>query len=82
MYQYAYMLRLKLQYFAHLMRRTDSQEKTLIMGKIEGRRGRRRKKIRRLDGISDWMVMSLSKVWDLMMDRENGRAVVHGMPKS
>ena len=64
------------------MRRTDSQEKTLIMGKIEGRRGRRRKKIRRLDGISDWMVMSLSKVWDLMMDRENGRAVVHGMPKS
>ena len=75
-------LKLKLQYFAHLMRRTDSQEKTLIMGKIEGRRGRRRKKIRRLDGISDWMVMSLSKVWDLMMDRENGRAVVHGMPKS
>ena len=72
------MLKLKLQYFGHLMQRTDSLEKTLMLGKIEGRKRRGRQRMRRLDGITDSMNMSLSKLRDLVMDRKIWGATVHG----
>ena len=76
------MLKLKLQYFGHLMRRVDSLEKTLMLGRIGGRRRRGRQRMRWLDGITDWIDVSLSELQEMVMNREAGRAAIHGVAKS